>query len=58
MKKFKVTKERPEYTVLTIRVETEIIKRLDEAALKTDQSRNHVINMALRYAVENMESEE
>jgi predicted transcriptional regulator len=40
---------------MTIRIDNEISERLDELALKSNRSRNELINMSLRYALENLE---
>jgi len=40
---------------MTIRIDSEINEKLDELALKSNRSRNELINMSLRYAFENLE---
>ena len=40
---------------MTIRIDEEINIKLDELALKSNRSRNELINMSLRYAFENLE---
>ena len=39
---------------MTIRIDSEINEKLDELALKSNRSRNELINMSLRYAFENL----
>jgi len=49
---------RPKITrsvTMTIRIDNEINEKLDELALKSNRSRNELINMSLRYAFENLE---
>jgi predicted transcriptional regulator len=40
---------------MTIRIDSETNKKLDELAIKSKRSRNELINMSLRYAFENLE---
>jgi len=40
---------------MTIRIDSETNEKLDELALKSNRSRNELINMSLRYAFENLE---
>jgi len=40
---------------MTIRIDSEINDKLDELALKSNRSRNELINMSLCYALDNLE---
>ena len=40
---------------LTIKIDSETNDKLDELASKSNRSRNELINMSLRYALENLE---
>ena len=40
---------------MTIRIDSETNKKLNELAAKSNRSRNELINMSLRYAFENLE---
>lgn len=60
MKKFIVTpksedKKEDKYVTMTIRLERELQEKYDEVAAKSERSRNEVIVMALKYALENLE---
>jgi predicted transcriptional regulator len=50
---FIVTPKEKSVTI-TIRVDKAIADNLDELALKSDRSRNELINMALEYALKNV----
>ncbi|WP_127575727.1 CopG family ribbon-helix-helix protein [Paenibacillus barengoltzii] len=50
---FIVTPKEKSVTI-TIRVDKAIADSLDELALKSDRSRNELINMALEYALKNV----
>lgn len=50
---FIVTPKEKSVTI-TIRVDKAIADSLDELALKSDRSRNQLINMALEYALKNV----
>jgi predicted transcriptional regulator len=50
---FIVTPKEKSVTI-TIRVDKAIADNLDELALKSDRSRNELINMALDYALKNV----
>jgi predicted transcriptional regulator len=56
--KFIVKKNADENIVTSIRIDKDIIERLDEIATKSNRSRNQLINMALRYALDNLKLEE
>lgn len=40
---------------MTIRIDSELNDRLEELSLKSNRSRNELINMSLHYALENLE---
>ena len=40
---------------MTIRIDSELSDKLDELALKSNRSRNELINLSLRYAFDNLE---
>jgi len=51
-----VVKPKTEHSVtMTIRIDSELNNKLEELALKSNRSRNELINMSLRYALENIE---
>jgi predicted transcriptional regulator len=41
---------------MTIRIDRGLQEQLDKLANETDRSRNEVINLALKYAIENAET--
>ena len=43
--------------VFSIRVSEDILKALDKLATETNRSRNELINIILRYGIENIEIE-
>ena len=53
--KFVVNPKTSRSVTMTIRIDSETNKKLDELALKSNRSRNELINMSLRYAFENLE---
>ena len=40
---------------MTIRINSELSDKLDELALKSNRSRNELINLSLQYSFENLE---
>ena len=58
MEKFKITKNASDSIVVSLRIYKDIIQTIDSVAQKTDRSRNQIINMALKYALDNMELED
>jgi len=40
---------------MTIRIDSDTSDKLDELALKSNRSRNELINLSLQYAFENLE---
>lgn len=55
MEKFIVTPKGDDYIIMTIRIEKSLQKAYDELSAKTNRSRNELMGMALRYALDNME---
>ena len=53
--KFIVKPKTTHSVTMTIRIDSELNDNLDELALKSNRSRNELINMSLRYAFENLE---
>lgn len=53
--KFVIKPKTSRSVTMTIRIDNEISDKLDELALKSNRSRNELINMSLRYAFENLE---
>ena len=52
-----VIKKRGEdgYRIITVRIREETLAELDRLAAESNRSRNELIGMALRYALEHME---
>lgn len=53
--KFIVTPKTTRSVTMTIRIDSELSEKLDELALKSNRSRNELINLSLRYAFDNLE---
>ena len=53
--KFIVTPKTTRSVTMTIRIDSELSEKLDELALKSKRSRNELINLSLRYAIDNLE---
>lgn len=53
--KFVIKPKTTRSVTMTIRIDNEINEKLDNLALKSNRSRNELINMSLRYALENLE---
>ena len=57
--KFIVTKKVPmnneKSVTFTIRIDRELQEKYDKLALESDRSRNELINLALKYALKNLE---
>jgi predicted transcriptional regulator len=56
--RFIVKPNRNESTTISIRIEKKVLERLDDVALKTNRSRNQLIGMALKYALDNLKLED
>lgn len=52
---FVVCRKRPEAVVMSLRIDRELQEEFDALAAKSDRSRNEVMCMALRYALEHLE---
>lgn len=55
MEKFFVTPKEDKSVTMTIRIDRELQEEYNELSAKTNRSRNELIGMALRYALDNME---
>lgn len=53
--KFIVTPKTERSVTMTIRIDKELNDELEALALKSNRSRNELINMSLRYALQNIE---
>lgn len=51
----KFDKKEDKSVIMTIRIERELQEEFDKLAGKSDRSRNELIGMALRYALNNLE---
>jgi len=52
-RKFVIKPKTSTSVTLTVRIDGEINDKLEELALKSNRSRNELVNMSLRYALEN-----
>ncbi len=48
-------KYRGDSVVISARIASELLKKIDEIAEKTGRTRNEIIQVSLEYAVDNME---
>lgn len=55
MEKFVITPKEDKTVTMTIRIDRELQEEYSVLATKTNRSRNELISMALRYALDNME---
>ena len=55
MDKFVITPKEDKTVTMTIRIDRELQERYNELAARSNRSRNELIGMALRYALDNME---
>lgn len=55
MKKFVPSKENNEKLVISIRIDSKLLEKIDEEAAKAEISRNEMINQSLSYALSNLE---
>ncbi len=55
MKKFMPSKENSEKLVISIRIDSKLLEKIDEEAAKAEISRNEMINQSLNYALSNLE---
>ena len=55
MSKFIITPKEDPTITMTIRIEKHVQDMFNELSSRTNRSRNELINMALKYALDNME---
>lgn len=55
MEKFVVTPKEDSTVTMTIRIERSLQEEYNQLSARTNRSRNELITMALRYALDNME---
>lgn len=55
MKKFIPSKGNSEKLVISIRIDSKLLEKIDEEAAKAEISRNEMINQSLNYALSNLE---
>lgn len=55
MEKFVIRPKEDRCITMTIRIEREVQEKYSELAARTNHSRNELIGMALKYALDNME---
>lgn len=55
MEKFIITPKEDRSVTMTIRIDRDLQEEYNHLAAKTNRSRNGLINMALQYAIDNME---
>ncbi len=55
MDKFVVTPKEDKSVTMTIRIDRALQEEYNRLAVKTNRSRNELISMAMKYALENME---
>lgn len=55
MKKFMPSKENSEKLVISIRIDSKLLEKIDEEDAKAEISRNEMINQSLHYALSNLE---
>ena len=55
MEKFIITPKEDKSVTMTIRIDRDLQEAYNDLAMKTNRSRNELISMALRYALEHME---
>ncbi len=55
MEKFIITPKEDKTVTMTIRINRELQEEYNDLATKTNRSRNELISMALKYALDHME---
>lgn len=55
MEKFVIRPKEDKYITMTIRIERELQEKYSELSARTNRSRNELMGMALKYALDNME---
>ena len=58
MEKFVFTPKEDSTVTMTIRLDRELQEQYNQLSIRTNRSRNELISMALRYALDNMELKE
>lgn len=58
MEKFKPIKTNSEKIVISIRIDSETLNKVDNEANKIDISRNELINQCIDFALENLDTKE
>ena len=58
MEKFVITPKEDSTDTMTIRLDRELQEQYNQLSIRTNRSRNELISMALRYALDNMELKE
>lgn len=58
MEKFVITPKEDSTITMTIRLDRELQEQYNQLSIRTNRSRNELISMALRYALDNMELKE
>ena len=58
MEKFIVTPKEDKTVTMTIRIDRALQEKYNDLAAKTNRSRNELIGMALKFALDNMELKE
>lgn len=58
MEKFLITPKEDSTVTMTIRIERELQEQYNQLSARTNRSRNELISMALKYALDNMELKE
>ena len=55
MDKFVITPKEDRTVTMTIRIEKALQEKYNELSMQTNRSRNELISLALKYALDNME---
>ena len=58
MEKFVITPKEDSTVTMTIRLDRELQEQYNQLSIRTNRTRNELISMALRYALDNMELKE
>ena len=58
MAKFIITPKEEKSVSMTIRIDRSLQEEYDRLSVRTNRSRNELMGMALKYAIENMEVQE
>ena len=54
----KFVAKRPEKEVISMRISTDVLEKLDQMAVEAEISRNELINQMIAFALEHMEEDE